>query len=40
VADRDHRDRIVDRYTASLVENANRQRVLMEELGLYGPAEE
>ena len=40
ITDTRERDRIVERDTALLVKNANRQRVLMEKLGLYGPAEE
>ena len=40
VSDPDHRDRIVARYTGLLVESADRQRALLEQLGLYGPAEE
>lgn len=36
----DHRGRIIDRYTAQLVESADRQRALLDQLGLYGPAEE
>jgi len=39
VSDPAHRGRIVERYTSLLVENADRQRALLEQLGLYGPAE-
>ncbi|MBX5029853.1 NAD(P)-dependent oxidoreductase [Rhizobium lentis] len=39
VSDRDYRQRIVERYTGLLVESADRQRALLEQLGLYGPAE-
>ena len=39
VTDPDHRERIVERYTALLAESAGRQRVLLDQLGLYGPAE-
>ncbi|PCD69905.1 NAD(P)-dependent oxidoreductase [Rhizobium phaseoli] len=39
VSDEDHRQRIVERYTGLLVENADRQRALLDQLGLYGPAE-
>jgi hypothetical protein len=39
ITDPGHRDRIVDRYTGLLVESADRQRALLDELGLYGPAE-
>ncbi|ULJ77105.1 phosphoglycerate dehydrogenase [Rhizobium sp. C104] len=39
VSDPDHRQRIVERYTSLLVENADRQRALLDQLGLYGPAE-
>ena len=35
-----HRSRIIDRYTSLLVENAGRQKALLDRLGLYGPAEE
>lgn len=38
VFDPSHRDRIIDRYTGLLAENAGRQRALLEQLGLYGPA--
>ena len=38
--DPNDRVRIVERDTALLVKNANRQRVLLEKLGLYGSAEE
>ncbi|MBY3332888.1 phosphoglycerate dehydrogenase [Rhizobium laguerreae] len=40
VCDPSHRDRIIDRYTSLLAENAGRQRALLEQLGLYGPAAE
>ncbi|NKK68905.1 phosphoglycerate dehydrogenase [Rhizobium leguminosarum bv. viciae] len=40
VSDPSHRDRIVDRYTGLLAENAGRQRAILEQLGLYGPAAE
>ncbi|MGO8023663.1 NAD(P)-dependent oxidoreductase [Rhizobium leguminosarum] len=40
VSDPSHRDRIIDRYTGLLTENAGRQRALLEQLGLYGPAAE
>ncbi|KSV75529.1 phosphoglycerate dehydrogenase [Sinorhizobium sp. GW3] len=40
VCDPDHRGRIVERYTGILVEDIGRQRVLMEQLGFYGPAED
>ncbi|MBB5666652.1 lactate dehydrogenase-like 2-hydroxyacid dehydrogenase/phosphoserine aminotransferase [Rhizobium leguminosarum] len=39
VSDEEHRGRIVERYTSLLVENADRQRALLDQLGLYGPAE-
>ncbi|MBX5152591.1 phosphoglycerate dehydrogenase [Rhizobium lentis] len=39
VSDPAHRARIVERYTGLLVENADRQRALLDQLGLYGPAE-
>ncbi|OWV72559.1 phosphoglycerate dehydrogenase [Rhizobium sp. R339] len=39
VSDQDHRERIVERYTSLLVENADRQRALLDQLGLYGPAQ-
>ncbi|OWK20324.1 hypothetical protein AJ88_31190 [Mesorhizobium amorphae CCBAU 01583] len=39
VSDPDHRDRIIDRYTGLLVESAGRQRALLDQFGLYGPAE-
>ncbi|MFC3074319.1 NAD(P)-dependent oxidoreductase [Shinella pollutisoli] len=38
VADPGHRARIVERYTDLLVENADRQRALLDRLGLYGAA--
>jgi hypothetical protein len=40
ISDPDHRGRIIDRYTGLLVESADRQRALLDQLGLYGPAEE
>jgi hypothetical protein len=40
VADPDHRGRIIDRYTGLLVESVDRQRALLDRLGLYGPVEE
>ncbi|MBD9624692.1 phosphoglycerate dehydrogenase [Ensifer sp. ENS06] len=40
VADADHQSRIIERHTNMLVEDIGRQRVLLEQLGLYGPAEE
>ncbi len=40
VSDSDHRSRIAERYTGMLVEDIGRQRVLLDQLGLYGPAEE
>ncbi|MGF6177982.1 NAD(P)-dependent oxidoreductase [Ensifer sp. 4252] len=40
VSDPANRSRIVERYTAMLVEDIGRQRVLLDQLGLYGPAEE
>lgn len=39
VTDAGHRARIVERYTGLLVESADRQRALLDRLGLYGPAE-
>lgn len=39
VSDPDHRARIVARHTDLLVENADRQRVLLERLGIYGAVE-
>ncbi|MBX4932170.1 NAD(P)-dependent oxidoreductase [Rhizobium bangladeshense] len=39
VSDPGHRARIVERYTGLLVENADRQRALLDQLGLYGPAQ-
>ncbi|MBX5068598.1 NAD(P)-dependent oxidoreductase [Rhizobium lentis] len=39
VSDPGHRQRIFERYTALLVENADRQRAFLDQLGLYGPAE-
>lgn len=38
ITDPGHRERIVDRYTALLAESADRQRALLDQLGLYGPA--
>ncbi|OJV02285.1 MAG: hypothetical protein BGO06_08210 [Shinella sp. 65-6] len=38
VSDPGHRERIVDRYTGLLAESADRQRALLDQLGLYGPA--
>jgi lactate dehydrogenase-like 2-hydroxyacid dehydrogenase len=40
VSDPCHRSRLIDRYTALLVESADRQRALLDQLGLYGPAED
>ncbi len=39
VSDPGHRNRIIDRYTPMLVESVARQRALLDQLGLYGPAE-
>ncbi|MBK5567076.1 NAD(P)-dependent oxidoreductase [Ensifer sp. SSB1] len=40
VSDADHRGRITERYNGLLVESVDRQRALLDQLGLYGPAEE
>ncbi len=40
VSDPDHRERIIGRYTGLLVQSVDRQRTLLDQLGLYGPAEE
>ncbi|MGZ2460034.1 NAD(P)-dependent oxidoreductase [Rhizobium sp. IY2] len=40
VSDPCHRSRLIDRYTVLLVESADRQRALLDQLGLYGPAED